>query len=516
MHVAGVPAQQALRPALLHPVLLFLAAAALLRAPAFPATVIDPDEGLYLVQAQAWLQGGWPFVAVFDMHPPGAPALLALALALIGDPILAARLLGVAAVATTATLLHAIARRIGGDAATGIAAGMLYVAVSTMPGGLATNTEILFAPCVALAALLLLGEAHRAPRAGVVLAAGLAVGVGIAIKQLAAIEGAVLWLAVIVATWRAGRIDVREVAVLAAVFALGAGAPMLGLGLGYWVAGQGEAWWQGNIASALAYLDAPITTPGPRAFVATVLPWLAGLVVLAGGVALRDAPARAAARWLWPWLAAAVVAVVLPGKFFDHYALILAPPLALLAGFGLSAILRQAVLPAFRRGGFAVLLGLAMAVPVAGMLLPKLATGLGLRGADPVREVARAAVANLGPAEALFVANWHPATYALAGRLPPTRFPFPLHLMGPVPRLAGVDTAAELDRVLALPPGVIVVDPARWSGLRPEARAAVEAALARDYVLAATIQDGPGPVEVWRSCRGGTIMPGPCPQPSPN
>jgi hypothetical protein len=52
--------------------------------------------------------------------------------------------------------------------------------------------------------------------------------------------------------------------------------------------------------------------------------------------------------------------------------------------------------------------------------------------------------------------------------------------------------------VLALPPGVIVVDPGRWGSIRAEARAAIEAALARDYVLAATIRDGPGPVEVWR------------------
>jgi hypothetical protein len=89
-------------------------------------------------------------------------------------------------------------------------------------------------------------------------------------------------------------------------------------------------------------------------------------------------------------------------------------------------------------------------------------------------------------------------TYALAGVRPPTRVPFPLHLTGVAPRLAGVDTAAELDRVLALPPGVIVVDPGRWWGLRSDARAAVEAALARDYVLAAIIEDGPGPVEVWR------------------
>jgi hypothetical protein len=52
--------------------------------------------------------------------------------------------------------------------------------------------------------------------------------------------------------------------------------------------------------------------------------------------------------------------------------------------------------------------------------------------------------------------------------------------------------------VLALPPGVIVVDPGRWAPIRAEARAAIEAALARDYLLAATIRDGRGPVEVWR------------------
>jgi hypothetical protein len=497
MQIAGGRAQTGRRQARLRSLLLFLPVAALLRAPGFAAAVLDPDEGLYLVQAQAWLEGGWPFVAVFDMHPLGAPALLALALALIADPILGARWLGVVAVAATAALLHGIALRLGGDRATGLAVGLLYLAASTMPGGLATNTEILFAPFVVLVARLLLGQA-QAPRLGVVLAAGLAAGAAITIKQVTAIESAALWLTMIVAAWRAGGIGARGIAASAGVFALGAGAPMLALGFGYWVAGQGEAWWQGNIASAVAYLDAPITTPGARAFAALVLPWLAGLVVLAGGVALRDAPARAAVRWLWPWLAAAVVAVVAPQKFFNHYALILAPPLSLLAAFGLVAVLRQAVVPPFRRGGFVVLLGLAMAVPVAGMLLPKLATGIGLRGTDPVREVARTAMANLAPGEALFVANWHVVTYALAGVRPPTRFPFPLHLIGVAPRLAGVDTAMELDRVLALPPGVIVVDPGRWWGLRPDARAAVEAALARDYRLAATIQDGPGPVEVWR------------------
>ncbi|WP_270938807.1 hypothetical protein, partial [Falsiroseomonas oryzae] len=93
--------------------LLFCAAALLLRAPGFVASVIDPDEGLYLLQAVAWLEGGWPWIAVWDMHPPGAPALLALVHALVPDPVIAMRLAGALAVAATATGLHALARLLG-------------------------------------------------------------------------------------------------------------------------------------------------------------------------------------------------------------------------------------------------------------------------------------------------------------------------------------------------------------------------------------------------------------------
>jgi len=63
-----------------HPALvplLFLVLALLLRSFSFVAAVIDTDEGLYMVQAREWLRGGWPLVAVWDMHPVGAPAIFA-------------------------------------------------------------------------------------------------------------------------------------------------------------------------------------------------------------------------------------------------------------------------------------------------------------------------------------------------------------------------------------------------------------------------------------------------------
>src|SRR3954469_23938452 len=43
--------------------LMMLLAALVLRALGFLISVIDTDEGLYLVQAQAWLRGDWPLVA---------------------------------------------------------------------------------------------------------------------------------------------------------------------------------------------------------------------------------------------------------------------------------------------------------------------------------------------------------------------------------------------------------------------------------------------------------------------
>jgi len=477
------------------PPLAFLALALLLRAPGFRAAVLDPDEGLYLVQAQAWLGGGWPFLAVWDMHPPGAPALLVPALALAGDPIVALRLVGVLAVATTASLLHALARRLGATPGSALGAGLIYTAYSTMPGGLATNTEILFAPFIALAALLLLTEARRAapPRAGVVFAAGLAAGMAVWIKQVTALEASALWLTMAGCALAGGRIGLWRLLGLAALFALGAGAPSLGVGAGYWAAGHGEIWWHANIRAALHYV-------GPGEEVTELRRRLIGAVPALGPLALAAIPAWGdrAARLLLPWLVGSALAVAAPMKFYDHYMLILAPPLSLLAAFGLATLVRRAVVPGLQARGFAVLVALVMAMPVGGMLLPRLAEGIGLRGEDPVRATARAATTALRPGEALFVANWHAATYVLAGVPPPTPLAFPAHLSGRDTALAGVDTQAELLRVLALPPGVIVVDPGRWGPIRAEARAAIEAALARDYLLAATIRDGRGPVEVWR------------------
>jgi hypothetical protein len=481
------------------PPLLFLLAALVVRAPALPFATLDPDEGLYLTQAVAWLRGGWPYVAVWDMHPPGAPALLVPVVALLPDPAVALRLAGVLAVTTTATLLHALARRLGAAPPSALAAGFLYVAHTTIRGGMATNTELLFTPFVALVALLLIGETLReaAPRPRVVLAAGLAAGVALWIKQVTALETSAVWLATMAIAWRAGRVGPRQVAWLAALFALGAGAPTLLVAAGYAAAGQFGPWLHGNLLAPLAYAEHDQVAPGWRVGLVKGLPRLAVLVLACTGLFCRDATARRAAWLVAPWLAGAALAVAAPGKFYDHYFLVMLPPLCLLAAFGLAALVRFVVRAPLRGRAFAIAVLLLSAAPVGVMLQARLAHGLGLRAPDPVRLVGRAAAAALPPGGTLFVANYHATVYALVGAMPPTPYAFPAHLSSVLADLTGTDSQAELERVLALPPDVVVVQRDRWRNLRPEARAAIEAVLPA-YALVASVPDGGSPVEVWR------------------
>src|SRR3954468_3613885 len=136
-----------LAEAALVPLILF-GASLLLRGIGFTVTVIDTDEGLYLVQAREWLRGGWPLVAVWDMHPIGAPAVYAAAIWLFGDSIATIRMLGVTSVAAAGWALYGLVRAAGGLRPVALAAGLLYVAHTVLLFGLASNTEVLFAPFV--------------------------------------------------------------------------------------------------------------------------------------------------------------------------------------------------------------------------------------------------------------------------------------------------------------------------------------------------------------------------------
>lgn len=467
-----------------------------LRWASFPPSVIDWDESLYLLQAREWLRGNWPLSGVWDMHPVGAPAMIAGAFFLLGERLETVRLLGAAAVTATGFALFALVRALGAPRSLGYAAAVLYAAHSVLLGGLASNTEILFAPLVVAALALALTPAAPWRRLA---GAGLLIGLALLVKPVAAPEGCLAFAFIAWPTLRQRRW--RELGAMAAAYAVLCAAPTLAVGAVY--AGRGEfGIWYG------ASIEAPIAYAGARAsaglalwrttLVALGLRWLLLLGLLAP-VALRARyrPVRQVAAFGLVWLAVSAIAVVGPGMFFPHYFLIALPPLSLLAATG-AYIFARRVTDRRSRLALVAILGAVCLDMLAADLAPRLSRGFAMGSPDTPRRMAALMNEELNPGDTIFVPNYQPVVYFLTNARLPTRFPFPVHLTGSFNRLAGVDTDAEVARILASRPRFIVLDRSEWFAMRASAMAMLTEALEENYELAASFVEERGTVELWR------------------
>lgn len=487
--------------------LILLAAAFLLRAFAFIPAVIDTDEGLYMLQAREWLRGNWPLVGVWDMHPVGAPALFAAAMALLGEAIWVPRLLGVIGAWLTAWALFAIVRFATAPPALGMAAGLLHLAHTTLLGGLATNTEILFAPLTAWSMALALRAARRAiehaepPPLAKTVVMGLMIGAALAIKPVAVFEGCLAWaLLVGPALWR-GLIGWRRLLGHAAAYALLCAAPTLLLGAAYLLKGEFAAFVTGTFVAPLRYAGARVGLADAGRYLliaAMILLWAFALVppALLRPRATRG-PVALLRRMAVAWFAAATAAVVMPGMYYQHYFLIWLPPLCLLGALGARRLARAAR-PGLVVAAFALIVGGVAVDAWRSSTVPRLYGAIGLGGPDPVREVAAALRRVIEPGEPVWIVNYHPTVYVLAQAGLATRYAFPAQLVGPYWRVTGIDPNEEVARILASAPQALVIDRGWWPNVRPRIAAMIEETLAETYDLAAVVQEERGPVEVWR------------------
>ena len=461
-----------------------------IRALGFLPSVVDWDESLYLIQAREWLHGGWPLVAAWDMHPIGAPAMFTAAMALLGPGLFAIRLLGVISVAATGWGLFLAIRRAGGAPCTGYAAALLYAGHSMIQGGVSVNGELLLAPFTTAAIALAINAAPTWPR---LLGIGLLVGWAMLIKPVAAPEGCLAFaLLVGPARWR-GELSWRRLAGFAAAYAALCALPTLGFGVIYAARGQLDAYLDGSFFAPFRYAQGAAMGDAAWRIAATIghLAWL----FLLGGAALIRAGRTAPVRIGLLWLAAASLAVAGPAQFFAHYFLIWLPPLCLLAACGAQALAQHFRWPAT---ALALLIGLVALDPWRADTATRLSRGPALFAPDVPAQIAAVIAADLPPGGSIFIPNYQPVIYVLAGAAIPTRFPFPIHLTGAYARLAGNSTDGEVDRILATRPRYIVVDRSSWGAMRPAAASAVSAALEQGYSLAGTFFDERNRIELWR------------------
>ena len=499
--------------------LVMLFTALSLRATSFQPSVNDWDESLYLLQAQEWLRGGWPFVATWDLHPVGGPAMVAISLLAFGQSVVSVRLLGLLAVSATAWILYLTVRILGGPRAVGIGAGLLYIIHTAILAGLATNTELLFAPftCAALAIGVHALRARTALSWGSLVAMGLLVGWALTIKQVVVPLGCLSFALPMLPAYVRGSLTLRRGVVMAAAYALLCATPTLAFALAYFLKGDLAAFLDGSFLAPLRYIQHPIPLTAVAHEVLKACFSLCWLIVLALVAVVRiGAPhsfsgERAATNFALLWFLAGCIAVASPGQFYGHYFLILVPPLCLLAAIGAWRLARMAR-PSLAVGLFACLV-IATASDIWLDRFPHLirlgrlsdCCTLGSTAKPDVpRLVADRIADELAPGEPIFMFNYQPIVYFLSRAALPTKFTFPVQLVG-TPNFTGVDLDAELARVLASKPHFIVVDRGNMYFVRPSAQEVIKSVLKADYSLVASFDEehtdphsSPGSIELWR------------------
>jgi hypothetical protein len=306
------------------------------------------------------------------------------------------------------------------------------------------------------------------------------------------------------AVWK-GRMPLGGVLPRALAFAAGCALPTAATAFVYFLRGDLPAFVHANFVAPLLYVakDADANALVLVRIVLAGLVQMAWLLVASAVVVLAVVRHRrvdlhavlvgAAALWF----AGATLGVVLPGKFYAHYFLLWLPPLCLGAALGLREVVTRM---APRRPGVAVLAVVAIiaSMPVLDHLALLGRRGVGLRLPDPPRAAAQAVARLVPPGETAYVVNYEPVIYFLAGLPLPTIMPLWQHLAGDYGEVIGQESDAELARVLASRPYLLVMSQPDWRKVRPGAQRAIEAILDEQYEPAGAVQGTEGVVEFWR------------------
>ena len=342
--------------------LVLLALTFALRLPAFFTPVFNSDETFLATQAHVLNDGGQLYEDAIDRKPPIVPYVYAATFAFFETTALwSVRVVAMLAVALTALLLAIEGRRRYGARA-GWIAGILFVVamVSFAPqDGQAANFEVFMLP--SMTAAILFARRGR----------GFLAGVAIAAATLAKQTGAATLLPVLYLIARArGKKGVGEVAlgftIPTALVALAMGPSQLL----YWtVLGNGS--YVGMKTMSTVVLTTFLFMTGMWALCNLPLLWK---IPSAWGHRKLRALDGERDTDLWLWVLSAAVSVAVGLRFFGHYYMQLAPPLALLAA---GALVRGSRKWATRTVAFALVIG----VHVLGrrVLLPPGCAGAELR-----------------------------------------------------------------------------------------------------------------------------------------
>lgn len=458
--------------------MIVVVAAFAIRGWQFGDPLIHVDENFYLLVGDRMLHGGaLPYVDIWDRKPVGLFLLFAAIRLLGGDGIVQYQIVATLFAAGTGLIIARIAQPMAGRPAAVVAA-IVYLLLLGLVGGSGGQAPVFYNLFVAGAAWAVAGVmTDQTPSPQLIrrrgaLAMGL-IGVGLQIKYTVVFEGLFFGLMLMGASWKASR-GVMRLAIDAALWAGLALAPTA-LALGWYAAlGQTEAFVYANFLSigARGGADAgELLHRLAKAWKVLQLPMLAVLLAAVLEPWRQFPRGPATFRFALAWLGAAVIGYLAFGTYFDHYALPLFAPLATAA----------APLFAYRRRRLGLVAASIMLLAGSGAYAV-VAHKMKVKRGGPAEMAAMVAAIKPRLTNCLYVWNGDPMLYHLTGSCLPTRYPFAGHLNllrenGAI----GVDQAAEVRRILAGKPNVIVDRQPLAKDFNFQVAAIVEAELRRAY-----------------------------------
>jgi hypothetical protein len=472
------PLSIARRETLIGAAIVVLAAFAL-RAVQFGDPQIHVDENFYLLVGDRMLHGAVPYVDIWDRKPVGLFLLFAAIRLLGGDGIVQYQVVATLFAAGTGLLITRIVQPMAGRFA-GVTAALVYLLLIGLVGGTGGQAPVFYNLPMAGAALLVMRVAtdptaspRRVRRRGAW--AMLLIGLALQIKYSVVFEGVFLGLALMWASWRTSRrpvslaLDVLlwvELALLPTLLALA----------WYAVHHQAAAFVYANFLSIGARSNASGAELVHR-LSKTLAPLAAPLAATGLAMALKPWRAfprgEARFRFVLAWLGSALAGYLLFGTYFNHYALPLCLPLACAA----------APLFAYRRRHLG-LVAAAILLVAGGVAYAAVVHKMQLKrgGRAEMDEVVAAIQPRLDHGQGLYVWNGDSILYHLTGAALPGRWPFAGHLNllrenGAI----GVDQAAEVRRIFAARPRVVVDHEPVAKDFNFQVVAIARAELARDY-----------------------------------
>jgi hypothetical protein len=422
--------------------LILLVTAFALRVWTFGDPNLFVDDQFYFLVGQRMHEGALPYVDIWDRKPLGL-FLIYYLIAGISFSVIAYQVVASLFAAATGWVLWRIMLALGSNRQGAILAGITYLVVICPLGGFGGQSPVFYNLFISGAALLVTLEFAALDRGTIgwrIWAAMTLCALAATIKQTTIFESLFLGGYVLVALWRAG-VPAPQVAKTMIAFGIIGLVPTAAISLFYAASGHWHEYWYAMVTSNLNksrlewYMTLwwIITTTLRGSFVFGLAIW--------GLCQEKDQRRR---RFLMSWLLAATVGYLSVPNFFVHYILPVLVPLSLAAGL------------IFARKDWGRVAFVAMLVFYQLWYNPL--NFAWSRQSQASMERMAALVRKHDGGGGLLVYDGPPYLYSMANKAPLSPLTFPHHLNHSVERnVSHLDTHAELKRIIAHGPGVVVI-----------------------------------------------------------